>query len=135
MMARGKLVDDELTGSVIGAFYEVYHELGFGFLEHVYVAALERELAGRGHSVGREVGVSVLYKGQELAFHRVDMLVDGRLVVEVKSSPQLPKTALRQLHNYLSGTKLELGLLLHFGEEPRFYRKILTNDFKRRSGQ
>ena len=134
-MERGKLIDEELSGSVIGAFYEVYGELGFGFLEHVYIAALERELIGRGHSVGREVGVTVYYKGDHLCYQRIDILVDGRLIIEVKSSAQLPKTALRQLYNYLRATDLEIGLLLHFGEEPKFYRKILTNDLKRRSDQ
>lgn len=68
-MARIGLIHDRLTYSVIGAFFEVYHTLGFGFLEHVYVAALTRELHGRGHRVGREVSIPVLYKGQE--FYRV----------------------------------------------------------------
>jgi hypothetical protein len=60
------LVEETLTGSVIGAFYEVYNTLGFGFLEHIYVMALERELIARGHNVGREVGIRVRYKGDDL---------------------------------------------------------------------
>jgi GxxExxY protein len=104
--------------------------LGFGFLEHVHLAALERELRDRNHSVGREVGVTVVYKGDDLCSYRIDMVVDGKLIVEVKSSTVLPLTAVRQLHNYLRSTDLELGLVLHFGPEPRFYRRILTNDKK-----
>ena len=65
-MARVGLIHDRLTHSVIGAFFEVYHTLGFGFLEHVYVASLTRELHNRGHNVGREVSVPVLYKGKKL---------------------------------------------------------------------
>ena len=126
-MAQGKLIEDELTNSVIGAFYEVYNELGFGFLEHVYLAALQRELRRRDHSVGREVGVRVMYKGDDLCSYRIDMLVDEKLIIEVKSSTNLPPTAVRQLHNYLRSTNIELGLILHFGPEPRFYRRVLTN--------
>ena len=129
-MIPGKLIEDELTNSVIGAFYEVYNELGFGFLEHVHLRALERELRSRNHTVGREVSVRVMYKGDDLCSYRIDMVVEGKLIVEVKSSTVLPATAVRQLHNYLRSTDLELGLVLHFGPEPRFYRRILTNDKK-----
>jgi len=58
------LIEEQLTGSIIGAFFEVYHTLGFGFLEHVYVMALERELIDRGHHVSREMAVNVMYKGE-----------------------------------------------------------------------
>lgn len=129
-MTRGKLIDDQLTDSVIGAFYEVYNVLGFGFLEHVYIAAMERELRTRNHAVNRQVGVRVRYKGVDLCSYRLDMLIDEKLIVEVKSSANLPPTVVRQLHNYLKATDLEIGLILHFGPEPMFYRRILTNDKK-----
>lgn len=122
-MAR-ELIEEALTHSVIGAFFEVYNTLGFGFLEHIYVMALQRELIARGHRVAREVGVSVMYKGEELGNQRLDMLVDAKLVVETKSTYELHKAAQRQVYNYLRATGLEVGLLLHFGPEPRFYRLI-----------
>jgi GxxExxY protein len=121
-MRRHRLVHRALTQSVIGAFYEVYNTLGFGFLEHVYILALERELRSRGHQVRREAGVCVMYKGEELAYQRLDMLVDDVLIVEVKSTVELRKGANRQIYNYLRATNLEVGLLLHFGPEPKFYR-------------
>jgi len=65
-MPRVELIEERLTYSVIGAFFDVYNTLGFGFLEHLYVMALERELLARGHRVAREVGVSISYKGEEL---------------------------------------------------------------------
>jgi GxxExxY protein len=126
-MSRKELIEERLTHSVIGAFYEVYNTLGFGFLEHVYVMALERELLARGHRVGREVSVHVTYKGHIIAVQRIDMIVDEKLVVETKSSVELPKPAQRQLFNYLRATKLEVGLLLHFGLEPQFYRLVCSN--------
>ena len=126
-MARRELVEERLTHSVIGAFFEVYNNLGYGFLEHVYVMALERELITRGHFVAREVGVQVFYKGDHLAEYRLDMIVDQKLVVETKSTHELHKSANRQVYNYLRSTNLEVGLLLHFGPEARFYRVVHRN--------
>ena len=123
-MTREDLVEEQLTHSVIGAFYQVYNALGFGFLEHVYAMALERELRARGHTVGREVYVTVSYKGEVLTKQRIDMLVDERLVVETKATLELHKASNRQVYNYLCATRLQVGLLLHFGPEPAFYRLI-----------
>ena len=85
------------TGSVIGAFFEVYNALGYGFLEHVYASALEEELVARGHRVDREVSVAIWYKGREIARQRLDMIVDQSLVVELKAGEVLAPTSLRQL--------------------------------------
>lgn len=131
-MSTHALIEHGLTGSVIGAFFEVYSELGFGFVEQPYVLALASELMVRGHSVAREVSVPLYYKGSLLCTHRIDLVVDQKLILEVKSTRQLPPTAIRQLHNYLHATNLEVGLVLHFGPEPKFYRQIVTNDQKNR---
>jgi GxxExxY protein len=125
-MTRITLVHERLSYSVIGAFFEVYYTLGFGFLEHVYVSSLTRELRNRGHDVRREVSVPVLYKGDEVAHQRLDMIVDHKLVVETKSTRSLHEGAVRQVENYLRATTLELGLLLHFGPQPKFYRVIAS---------
>jgi len=122
------LIEEQLTESVIGAYYDVYNALGFGFLEHVYTMALERELRARGHTVSREVYVSVRYKDEELCKQRIDMIVDDRLIIETKSTELLHKSAIRQVYNYLRATRLEVGLLLHFGPEPAFYRQVQTHD-------
>jgi GxxExxY protein len=123
-MRGTKLIEEPITREIIGAFYEVYNTLGFGFLEHIYVMALERELRSRGHLVRREIGVCVMYKGEELAYQRLDMIVDDKVVVEVKSTYELHAAAKRQVYNYLRATNLEVGLLLHFGPEPKFYRSV-----------
>ena len=107
--------------SVIGAFYEVYKWLGFGFLEQLYITALEYELVQRGHTVGREVLVPITYKGQRIGTQRLDLLVDTVFVVETKATYDLPPTATRQTYNYLHGSGLERGIVLHFGPEPRFH--------------
>jgi GxxExxY protein len=120
-------MEERLTRSIIGAFFEVYNTLGFGFLEHVYVMALERELIDRGHRVAREVSVHVSYKDHILAVQRVDMIVDDKVVVETKAGPELPSAAKRQILNYLRATNLEVGLVLHFGLEARFHRLVSSN--------
>jgi GxxExxY protein len=123
-MVRVQLVEERLTYSVIGAFFEVYNTLGFGFLEHIYVRALERELLARGHAVARQASVNVVYKGHSLGIQRLDMIVDEKLVVETKATYELHRAAMRQVYNYLRATTLEVGLLLHFGPEPKFYRLV-----------
>ena len=121
-MGESDLARHALTKSIIRCFYEVYNGLGFGFLETHYATALERELRAAGHSVAREYAVRLFFKGEELGFHRLDLVVDEAVVIEIKSTPVLHPVARRQLYNYLRATNLEVGLLLHFGPEPRFMR-------------
>ena len=130
-MARVELIEERLSESVIGAFFDVYNNLGYGFLEHIYCMALERELVARGHRASREYCVRVLYKGDEIGMQRLDLVVDERLVVEVKSTRELHKSAARQVYNYLHATNLEVGLLLHFGPQPKFFRVLCSNPRKR----
>lgn len=127
---RDRLLDEKLTESVIGAFYEVYRELKYGLLEQLYAAALTLELRDRGHTVEREVRVPVEYKGHQIGWQRLDIVVDHHLVLEVKATEILPPNARRQLLSYLSATQLELGLVLHFGPKPRFFRIIQSNGLR-----
>jgi GxxExxY protein len=126
-VADNFLAEERHTRSIIGAFFDVYNALGFGFLEHVYVLALERELLARGHAVTRELSVRIMYKGEELCTQRFDMVVDDRVVVETKATFDLHPSAQRQLYSYLRASNLEVGLLLHFGREARFYRLFCRN--------
>jgi GxxExxY protein len=121
------LLHADITRDVIAAFYYVHNALRFGFLESVYCAGLERQLIKRGRRVSRQHAVQVMLDGEELAFQRLDMVVDDRVVVEVKATELLSPHAKRQLFNYLRATSLEVGILLHFGPEPRFYRVTVPN--------
>ena len=116
------MIDDATTRRVIGAFYEVYNTLGHGFLEAVYARALELELRARGMHVAREVLIEVRYKRTVVGVFRADMLIEGHLVVELKATPALAPSDRAQLHNYLRGSGLAVGLLLHFGPEPEVRR-------------
>jgi GxxExxY protein len=117
----------ERTRSIIGAFFAVYNRLDYGFLEVHYGSALQRELTRLGHNVAREYAARVFYEGEEIGFHRLDMVVDSAVVVELKATPVLAPIARRQLYNYLRATNLEVGLLLHFGPTPRFHKLFVPN--------
>jgi GxxExxY protein len=121
------LLEQELTHSIIGAFYETYNILGWGFLESVYAAALERELRARGHVVARQFNATVVYKGEDIAWQRLDIVVDEKVALEIKATEMLPPQATRQLHNYLKATNLEVGLVLHYGLKPAFVRLVASN--------
>jgi GxxExxY protein len=127
---RGGLAEEALTHSIIGAFFEVYGEMGFGLLESSHVTAMEKELVRRGIRVAREVAVRVYYKGEAIAWHRLDMVVDDKVIVECKSTMLLHPAAARQITNYLKTTRFEVGLLLHFGLDAKFYRFFEPNTAK-----
>jgi GxxExxY protein len=124
----GKLLYEELTKSILAAFYAVYDALGYGFLENVYCGALAVELRRRGHRVSREVLTPVYYRGVQVARYRMDFVVDDAVIVEVKSTELLNPNDARQLLNYLRATPFTVGLLLHFGPKPKFKRLVSTND-------
>jgi GxxExxY protein len=119
---RVKLLEEDVTREIIGAFYEVYNALGFGFLESIYKRALEIALRKRGLRVDREYPIRIFFDGQQIGFHRVDILVDRRVVVEVKARYKLLDADRRQLINYLTAMNLDVGLLLHFGPKADFKR-------------
>lgn len=127
---RNPLVEEELTHSIIGAFFKVHRHLGFGFLERVYAAAMEIELKRRGHAVQREVNIAVYYLGIVISNQRVDAVIDDKVILEYKSTERLHHDFARPLYNYLRATKYEVGLFLHFGREANFYRLICQNRLK-----
>jgi GxxExxY protein len=122
--ARSPLLHEDITRAIIAAFYRVYNQLGYGFLESVYSAALAIELADSGLTVERERGVEVRYRGHAVGSFRVDLIVQGSVVVELKATERLDGFATRQLHNYLRCSDLEVGLVLHFGPRPSFHRVV-----------
>ncbi|MBA3890294.1 MAG: GxxExxY protein [Gemmatimonadaceae bacterium] len=113
-----------MTERVIGGFYEVYNQLGYGFLESIYCRGLEHVLRRDGLLVEREYPAPVRLYGTQVGLHRIDLLVERRGIVEVKSTELLSPFTKRQLRNYLRALHLEVGLILHFGPEARFTRMV-----------
>ncbi len=108
---------DKLTELIIAAAIEVHRILDPGLLESIYEEALCPELALRGLSVKRQVEIDVTYKGKVIKGQRIDILVEGQVVVELKSVSSLPEVALAQTLSYLKATDLKRSLLINFGEK------------------
>lgn len=121
-----ELLHGDITGEIIAAFYAVYNELGYGFLESVYVRALAIELFQRRMEVAREVPVTVFYKGVTVGSFRADLVVADRVIVEVTAGEQAADADRAQLLNYLRASSREVGLLLHFGPKAVLKRVIHT---------
>ena len=115
---------DEITEGVIGAFYEVYNVLGYGFLEKVYEMALASEFSRRGLKFSRQVPIEVCYKGDVVGNYVADFLVEGEVIVEVKAMIGLTGADENQLLNYLRATGKSVGLVLNFGREAEIKRKV-----------
>lgn len=120
----------ELTGKILGAFFQLHKELGFGFSEKVYEASLEVLLHELGLIVERQKDIYVYYHGKVVGEYKADMIVNGVVLLELKSVDKLIDAHDAQLLNYLKATELEVGLLLNFGRQAEFHRKIYDNPRK-----
>lgn len=118
------VIEKQLSHDIIGCFFDVYNELGYGFVELLYSRALEITMHQKGLRVEREYPVIVTFRDQQIGFHRVDLLVERRVIIEIKSTERLAESARRQLRNYVKALGVDLGLLLHFGPAPHFYREL-----------
>ena len=120
------LKHSSLREKIIGAFYDVYNELGYGLLESVYEEALSIALQEAGLRVQRQVPIAVWFHGQDVGDFRADLLVEGTVLLELKASRTLDKAREAQLLHYLRATEIEVGLLLNFGENRIFAVSCLT---------
>jgi len=123
-MAESQLVAHETTRIILGAFYYVYNQLGHGFLESVYHRALGNTLERVGCAVEREAGIRVYFEGQVVGDFRADLIVNGRVIVEVKAVDRLARSHEAQLINYLRAADLPVGLLLNFGPRASYRRLV-----------
>ena len=120
----------QLTEQIIQCFFEVYRQLGFGFLEKVYEHALMIELQRKGLHARNQQPTPVFYNGQTVGEYFADIVVEEAVIIELKAAEVLVLEHETQLINYLRATNIEVGLLLNFGKKPEIRRKIFTNDRK-----
>jgi len=118
----------ELSSNIISSFYKVYNTLGFGFLEKVYENALLFELTKAGLFVERQKPIKVNYEDKLVGEFFADLIVEKKIILELKAAETLIEEHELQLINYLKATDIELGLLLNFGKKPEIKRKIFTNN-------
>lgn len=125
-----ELLHKDLTDIILKTFYEVYNELGHGFLENVYQNALLIELRNKGLNVVPQKRIKVYYKGDEVGDYFADLIVEEKIILELKAADYIVEQFENQIVNYLRGTDCEVGLLLNFGKKPEFRRKIFENKRK-----
>ena len=124
------MIEEELTGQIIKIFYKVYNELGHGFLESIYQNAFIIELAAAGIAVESEKRIVVYYFGKPVGTFEADLIVEVKIIIELKSKEALHPAHEAQLVNYLRATDIEVGLLFNFGKKPEFKRKYFSNKNK-----
>ena len=117
----------ELTEKIISVFYRVYNKLGYGFLEKVYENAMMVEFEKESIPAMSQSPIKVFYGGRVIGEYFADILVDGKVIVEIKATRGLPLESEAQLLNYLKATDMEVGLLLNFGPAPQIKRKVFDN--------
>ena len=126
-----KLVHADVTERILGVYYDVFNEMGFGFLESVYRTAMEIALSEVGLSVRREFPIPVWFRGREVGQYRADLLVNDSVLLELKAVNALDRSHEAQVLHYLRATEIEVGLLLNFGgTRPQFRRVVFQNSNK-----
>ncbi len=121
----------ELTERVIRIFYQVYNELGFGFMESVYKEAMRVALLENGIRAEAELSLAVYFHDRVVGVFRADLVVERKVILELKIAERITKPHESQLLHYLKSSTMEVGLVLNFGETPAVRRLIMTNDRKK----
>jgi GxxExxY protein len=114
-----------VTEQIIGAAFEVHNVLGFGFLEKVYQRAMQVELQSRSVKVELEPKIQVQFKGVIIGDYAADLLVEGKIIVELKTDLTYQSVHEAQLLNELCGTGIRLGYLINFGRERVEYKRMV----------
>jgi len=121
------MLHKEITDKILKSFYKVYNILGWGFLEKVYENALMIEFSKNGISSHQQHGTIIYYESEEVGKYIADIIVEEKIILELKSCEKLAEQHKNQLINYLKASNLEVGLLLNFGPKPEFNRVIFSN--------
>jgi GxxExxY protein len=120
----------EITEKIIGAFYKVYNQLGYGFTEKVYENAIVIELKKDGLKIEQQSPIQVYYAGNLVGEYIADIIVCDAVIVELKAVRELAAEHEAQLMNYLKATSIEVGLLMNFGVKAQYLRKVFDNEKK-----
>jgi GxxExxY protein len=131
---ESRLKHSALSETIIGVFYDVYNELGHGFLESTYAQAMLMALEESGLSAAREVPVPVWFRGRKVGQYFADLIVENVVLLELKVSRTLESAHEAQLLHYLRATDVEVGLLLNFGLRAQFRRLLFDNERKKIRG-
>ncbi len=131
---KTNILYSDITDSVLNSFYKVYNSLGYGFLEKVYENSLTLELRKKNLVIEQQHPIKVYYDNEVVGEYFADLLVDNKIIVELKAVKSLTKENEYQLINYLKATGYKVGLLLNFGEKAEFVRRIFTKNNDKSAG-
>ncbi len=123
-----ELLHRDLTEKIIGIFYKVYNELGYGFLEKVYHNAMCLELSKNNLQFEKDKMINVFYDNEVVGEYYADLLIENKVIVEIKAAELLKEEFEYQLVNYLKATKIQIGLILNFGKKAEIKRKIFNKE-------
>ncbi len=121
----------DISTVILKAYYNVYNTLGFGFLEKVYENAMMIELKKLGLSCRQQQHIDVFYDDKLVGNYYADIIVEDKIIIELKAAKSLVDEHEAQLVNYLRATNIEVGLLLNFGKVPQHKRRVLTEEYKK----
>ena len=127
---KASYLHSDITEKIIKAYYRVYNNLGFGFLEKVYENAMVIELKKEGLFVKPQQSIKVFYDEHEIGFYIADIIINDCVIIEIKVAESLCEEHEAQLLNYLKATEIEVGLLLNFGKKAELKRKVFSDEFK-----
>lgn len=134
MSSNEQFLHSEVTKQIIGTFYEVYNELGHGFLESVYENSLAIALREQGFEVVQQVSIPVYFRGNKVGDFEADILVNQIVILELKAARTIDPAHIAQLLHYLKATQIEVGLLFNFGPRAEFKRVVFGNERKSGGG-
>jgi GxxExxY protein len=117
------LLHEELSNKIIAAFFKVYNTPGYGFLEKVYENSLLHELITQGLNASSQFPIEVFYNNIKVGQYFADILVEGKIIIEIKAAEAIAEEHELQLINYLKATDVEIGLLLNFGKKAGIQKK------------
>ena len=129
-MENKNYLHSQLSNKILSAFYTVYNTLGYGFLEKVYENAMMIELRKAGLNCSQQQHIDVYYDDKKVGDYFTDIIVEDKIIIELKAAENIADEHEAQLVNYLRATDIEVGLLLNFGKKPQHIRRVLTKEYK-----
>lgn len=124
------IIEEELSYQIMNAAFAVQNELGSGFLESIYEAAMVLELEARGHRVETQIRVPVHYREQKIGEHILDILVDSKVILELKAISEITAIQQQQALSYLKATGLRLAIVINFGSPKVQYERVVNTSIK-----
>ena len=123
----------DITGKILKAYFNVFNQLGYGFLEKVYENAMLIELKSFGLNCEKQNPIKVYYNEQIVGDYYADIIVEDKVIIELKAVENIAPEHEVQLVNYLKATEIEVGLLLNFGSKPQYKRRVLSEEYKNKN--